>query len=90
MVIVSHKLSDAFCSMAEQQKLEGESVEPSWSAVDVLSDQLQLEQWAVKNAVQLLDKDNTIPFIARYRREQTNNMEADTLRELQDKYQELK
>ena len=63
---------------------------PSWDYIDVITEHLELERWAVKNTVKLLDEENSIPFIARYRKEQTNNMEADKIRELNDKYSELK
>ena len=75
-----------------KKKEEADSDAPSlsWDVVDVLTDEIQWERWAVKNTVKLLDEDNTIPFIARYRKEQTNNMEADKIRDLHSKYEELK
>ena len=77
---------------APVKKEEAKSDAPSlsWDIVDVISDEIQWERWAVKNTVKLLDEDNTIPFIARYRKEQTNNMEADKIRDLHSKYEELK
>ena len=62
----------------------------TWDPVDVIPDELNWGKWAVKNIVKLLDDDNTIPFIARYRKEQMNDMEEDKLRELHSKYEELK
>jgi transcriptional accessory protein Tex/SPT6 len=42
------------------------------------------------NVTKLLDEDNTVPFIARYRRGLTNNMEAEQLREFKHAYEQLK
>lgn len=39
----------------------------------------------VKNIVELLDADNTIPFIARYRKELTGHIDDQVLRELNDR-----
>ena len=62
----------------------------SWEADEVLAEELDLPHWVAKNVVELLDADNTVPFIARYRKEKTNNMEADKIREVKAKYEELK
>jgi len=43
-----------------------------------------------QNLINLFDNENTIPFIARYRRGLTNNMEAEQLRVVRDAYEELK
>ena len=37
----------------------------------VLSDELKVQKWQVDAAVKLIDEGNTIPFIARYRKEVT-------------------
>ncbi len=44
----------------------------------------------VKNILQLLDEGNTIPFIARYRKEMTGAIDDQILRELNDRYEYLK
>ncbi|XP_013404872.2 S1 RNA-binding domain-containing protein 1 isoform X2 [Lingula anatina] len=62
----------------------------NWDSVDLIVEQLHLEKWAVKNVITMLDEDNTIPFIARYRKEQTNNMSVDKLREILALHQDLK
>ena len=67
-----------------------DDVNCSWEYSDVLSQKLSWERWAVSNTVDLLDKGNTIPFIARYRKEQTNNMQSETLRRLSDIYDDLR
>jgi uncharacterized protein len=47
-----------------------------------LSKELGLKPAYVKNVIDMLDEGNTIPFIARYRKEQTGEMTDVTLREL--------
>ena len=44
----------------------------------------------VQNVVQLLDEGNTIPFIARYRKEMHGTMDDQTLRELAERLQYLR
>ena len=62
----------------------------SWSIIRVISERVQSEEQSVGNVVRLLDDDNTIPFIARYRKEQTNFMEPDRLREIKDELGKLR
>ena len=50
--------------------------------VKVLVDEFRLKTQHVKNVITLLDEGNTIPFIARYRKEQTGEMQDVVLREL--------
>ncbi len=49
--------------------------------VKMLIDEFKLKPFQVKNTIALLDEGNTIPFIARYRKEQTGEMEDVVLRE---------
>ena len=50
-----------------------------------LSLELLIKESQVKNAVKLIDEGNTIPFIARYRKEVTGNLDDETLRKLNDR-----
>lgn len=50
-----------------------------------LTDELQLSKQLVDNAVQLMDQGNTVPFIARYRKEMTGEMDETVLRKLNDR-----
>ena len=50
-----------------------------------LSDELHLAPVRVEAAGRLIDEGNTIPFIARYRKEATGSMEDTALRELDDR-----
>lgn len=48
----------------------------------VLKDEFKLKSEHIKNAVELFDEGNTIPFIARYRKEVTGEMLDSVLRDL--------
>lgn len=50
-----------------------------------LAKELNLRLGQVRNAVALLDEGNTIPFIARYRKEATGEMKEDQIRALADR-----
>ena len=50
-----------------------------------LADELQLPLARVQAAVELIDAGNTIPFIARYRKEATGSMDDQLLRQLADR-----
>ena len=47
-----------------------------------LQEEFKLRDFQVKNTVKLLDEGNTIPFIARYRKEQTGSLEDIVIRDL--------
>ena len=53
--------------------------------IQYLAKELGLAASRVEAAVSLMDEGNTIPFIARYRKEKTGAMDDQTLRQLQDK-----
>ena len=50
-----------------------------------LSEELNLKLWQVEAAVKLLDEGNTVPFIARYRKEVTGSLDDQVLRALSDR-----
>ena len=51
----------------------------------VLTDEFKLKPFQVKNTVELLDEGNTIPFIARYRKEQTGELQDMVIRDLSNR-----
>lgn len=55
----------------------------------VLATELQLKPQQVQNALELLAEGATIPFIARYRKERTDEMDEVQLRDLQDRHNYL-
>lgn len=56
----------------------------------LIAQELGLRQEQVDNAVALLDDDKTIPFIARYRKEQTGSLDDQVLRQLSDRLNYLR
>ncbi|MDE7177446.1 MAG: RNA-binding transcriptional accessory protein [Lachnospiraceae bacterium] len=50
-----------------------------------LKDELNVEKWQVEAAVALIDEGNTIPFIARYRKEKTGSLNDEALRSLYER-----
>ena len=58
--------------------------------IAALSLELKQKEEYVKNVVQLLDEGNTIPFIARYRKELHGSMDDTTLRALETRLQYLR
>jgi len=61
-----------------------------WNLIDVLSEKVTWTKWALENTVHLLDDGNTVPFIARYRKEKTNKMEAEKIREVKQQLDYLR
>lgn len=55
-----------------------------------LSEEFHLKRGQVENTVQLIDDGNTIPFIARYRKEVTGSLDDQLLRELFDRLNYLR
>jgi uncharacterized protein len=47
--------------------------------------EFSLKPWQVKNTIDLIDDGNTIPFIARYRKEATGSLDDQLLRELSER-----
>lgn len=56
----------------------------------VIAQELALKSSQVKAAVELLDAGNTIPFIARYRKEATGELDENALREISERLEYLR
>ena len=52
--------------------------------------EFKLKPFQVENAIKLIDEGNTIPFIARYRKEQTDEMSDEQLRDMFDRLNYLR
>lgn len=55
-----------------------------------IAKELNIKVSQVENTVKLIDEGNTIPFIARYRKEVTGNLDDEVLRNLEQKLQYLR
>lgn len=58
--------------------------------INTLSLELGIKKSQVENTIKLIDEGNTIPFIARYRKEVTGNLDDETLRNFYDRLNYLK
>lgn len=55
-----------------------------------IATELGVKGWQVKVAVELLDEGNTVPFIARYRKEKTGELKDEQLREIEERIKYLR
>ena len=58
--------------------------------IRTITEELQVKTWQVEAAVKLIDEGNTIPFIARYRKEATGSLNDEQLRDLFDRLNYLR
>ncbi len=58
--------------------------------IEVLTKEFKLQRWQVEHTVELLDGGNTVPFIARYRKEATGSLDDQLLRSLADRLEYLR
>ena len=52
---------------------------------ELIAEELKVKLWQVEAAVSLIDQGNTIPFIARYRKEATGTLDDEQLRALDER-----
>ncbi len=55
-----------------------------------IAGELGVKDWQVKVAVELMDEGNTVPFIARYRKEKTGELKDEQLREIEERIKYLR
>ena len=53
--------------------------------IQTIANEFNIKYSQVENTVKLIDEGNTIPFIARYRKEVTGNLSDETLRDLDER-----
>ena len=58
--------------------------------IEQLAEEFKVRKAQVENVVRLIDEGNTIPFIARYRKEMTGELNDQVLREINDRLQYLR
>ena len=51
----------------------------------ILMQEFKLKEFQIVNTLKLIDEGNTIPFIARYRKEETGSLDDTVLRDLDDR-----
>jgi uncharacterized protein len=57
-----------------------------WSEAGFVAQEQQIDLSVAQNIINLLDQENTIPFIARYRKELTGGMPPEKLRDVKESY----
>lgn len=62
-------------------------IEPNY--IKELSHLLHLTEVQIKNVLHLTEEGSTVPFIARYRKELTNNLDEDQIRDIINEYKSL-
>ena len=58
--------------------------------IKIIAEELNIKTTQVENTIKLIDEGNTIPFIARYRKEVTGGLSDETLRELGERLNYLR
>ena len=58
--------------------------------IKTIAEELNIKPTQVENTVKLIDEGNTIPFIARYRKEVTGGLSDEILRELGERLNYLR
>jgi len=58
--------------------------------VSVLANQFNLQAWQIQKVMELIDEGNTIPFIARYRKEAHGSLDDQVLREISERLEYLR
>lgn len=56
----------------------------------LIADELKINILQVKNTIELLDGGNTVPFIARYRKEVTGSLDEEQIRQVEERIQYLR
>ena len=57
---------------------------------EIIAEELKVKVWQVEAAVKLIDEGNTIPFIARYRKPVTGELNDEQLRDLDERLKYLR
>ena len=55
--------------------------------INIIATELRLKESSVSSAINLIDEGNTIPFIARYRKEATGALDEEEIRKIDEFYQ---
>ncbi|WP_411345564.1 Tex family protein [Paenibacillus sp. WLX1005] len=75
-------ISEAQAKVSEQQVRE--------RIVRQIADELHISQKQIRTTIDLLSEGNTIPFIARYRKEMTGELDENQLRDIEERHQYLR
>ncbi|KZC10707.1 PREDICTED: S1 RNA-binding domain-containing protein 1 [Dufourea novaeangliae] len=77
--------------LKDKMRLQSNSIEcKEWTDVEFISEINNVSRHIAENVIELFKADNTIPFIARYRKNMTEGMEPDELRALKETFDHAK
>ncbi|XP_044755245.1 S1 RNA-binding domain-containing protein 1 [Coccinella septempunctata] len=76
-------------SKTEHDVEAAKDIHPKWQDFELLSEETCIEPNVAKSMIKLLEDGNTIPFIARYRKNMINNMTPEELRVIKEQYEEI-
>lgn len=62
------------------------NLQVEWSAYEIVAESQCIDDHVAKSTAELFEQGNTIPFMARYRKHITGNMEAEQLRDFKELY----
>ena len=81
-----------FCAGAKPRRSERNEGKENMTSdyILILSREFNLRPEQIKAVIELLDAGNTIPFIARYRKEQHGELDDTKLRSLEERLQQLR
>ncbi|WP_441944600.1 Tex family protein [Paenibacillus sp. 2TAB23] len=83
-------IEDAENGAGKQKLTTEQKTAESQRIIAGIAAQLAIPASKVKSAVSLLDEGNTIPFIARYRKEMTGELDENDLRSIEEKLQYMR
>ena len=52
--------------------------------IEMIANELKLHSWQVEHTLSLLEEGNTVPFIARYRKEMTGGLDEEQIRKIEE------
>lgn len=84
------KKSKSDANKPSSSKHEIINYNPYWHDYELLVGTQSINDAVAKRLIKLFDEENTIPFIARYRKDQTGNLTAEQLRDIKDEYDNIK
>lgn len=87
---VQHLIDDSEESAGKSKLTAEQKAVESQRIIAGIAAQLSIPVTKVKSAVSLLDEGNTIPFIARYRKEMTGELDENDLRSIEEKLQYMR
>ncbi|MEV5027374.1 Tex family protein [Paenibacillus sp. LPE1-1-1.1] len=87
---VQHFIDDSEESAGKSKLTAEQKAVESQRIIAGIAAQLSIPVTKVKSAVSLLDEGNTIPFIARYRKEMTGELDENDLRSIEEKLQYMR